>query len=187
VDDLTQIRDTISDLLSKKQPVLVAIDGYGGSGKTTLAQAIQSAFRDSATITLDDFATDTESGADRNRFLSQVLLPLSNGTAAKYQPFDWRIKALADWRVVQPEGLIIIEGVSVVWDDFHPFYDFRVWIDCPFELALQRVRERSQKTGIHKSSPKWFNVWEKEDREYGKTEPWKRADLVIRVPGSKEL
>jgi uridine kinase len=167
----------VRELLAHKQQVLLAIDGYGGSGKTTLARAIQSEFSGSAIITLDDFATDTTSGADRKRFISQVLVPLSEGNAAYYQRFYWREKTHADWITVKPKGLIIIEGVSVLGEDFLSYYDLLVWIDCSFELASQRMKERDK--NIH--NPTYFNVWENEDQEYGKTQPWKRADIIIHV------
>jgi uridine kinase len=184
MDEIKQIREIVAWLLAQKQPVLLAIDGYGGAGKTTLAKEIQNEFPGSSIITLDDFATDTESGADRKRFLSEVLVPLSEGRSANYQRFDWRAKSHADWITVKPEGLIIIEGVSVVGEDFKSYYDFRIWIDCPFELAVQRMKERDRKNGIGQNSPKWFNVCEKEDWEYGKTEPWRRADLIVKVRGA---
>src|ERR1700722_18857835 len=114
MEDLIQIREKVTELLSRKQPILLAIDGYGGSGKSTLAKEIQCKFPCSAIITLDDFATDTESGAGRERFLSQVLVPLSDSNAAHYQRFDWSKKSLAEWVEVKPEGLIIIEGVSIL-------------------------------------------------------------------------
>ena len=174
-----QIVTKIRELLSQKQLVLLAIDGYGGSGKTTLARAIQLNFPGSAIITLDDFATDTTSGADRNRFISHVLMPLSEGKDARYQRFNWREKILADWITVEPKGLIIIEGVSVLGEDFNSYYDLRVWIDCPFDIASQRMKERDK--NMH--NPTYFNVWEKEDAEYGKTEPWKRADLIVDARG----
>jgi len=59
MDVRDQIRETIGKLLVKKQPVLLAIDGYGGSGKSTLAKEIQSDFPGSSIITLDDFVTST--------------------------------------------------------------------------------------------------------------------------------
>jgi uridine kinase len=178
VKEFDSITTRIRKLLQGKQPILVAIDGYGGSGKTTLARAIHFEFPGSAIVTLDDFATDTESGADRKRFLSQVLVPVSKVNVANYQRFDWRAKALADWVAIKPEGLIIIEGVSVLGEDFNSYYDLRLWIDCPIEVASHRMKERDRKLGMH--NPVYFNVWEKEDREYGKTEPWKRADVIIK-------
>jgi uridine kinase len=177
MNDLETIREKVTGLLSQKQPVLLAIDGYGGSGKTTLARAVQSEFPGSTIITLDDFATDTTSGADRKRFLSQVLAPLSDTNAAHYQRFNWREKALADWITVEPNGLIVIEGVSVLGEDFNSYYDVRVWIDCSLELASQRMKERDK--NMHNS--KYFNVWKKEDSDYEKTEPWKRADFMVKV------
>ena len=177
MNDKEIIRAKVTELFFKKHLVLLAIDGYGGSGKTTLARAIQSEFPSAAIITLDDFATDNVSGADRKRFLSQVLVPISEGNFAQYQRFNWREKTLADWITVEPKGMIIIEGISVLAEDFNSFYDLRVWIDCPFEVASERMRERDK--NMH--NPTYFNVWEKEDREYGKTDPWKRADLIVTV------
>jgi uridine kinase len=173
---MIQIVDKIATLLTAQPRVLVAIDGYGGSGKTTLAKNIQSLFAGSTIVSLDDFATDTMSGADRTRFLSHVLIPLSNAQPARYQRFDWRTKSLAEWRSVEPNGLIIFEGVSILGTDFYAYYDLRIWIDCTFELASARMRKRDK--GLHNTT--YFNVWEKEDRDYGKTEPWTRADVIIK-------
>lgn len=180
MDELGTIREKVTELLTQKQPVLLAIDGYGGSGKTTLARTMQSEFPNSAIITLDDFATDPDSGADRKRFLSHVLMPISERKPAHYQLFDWPSKTLAEWRTVKADALVIIEGVSVLGEDFNSYYDVRIWIDCPFELASQRMKERDK--NMH--NPNYFNVWEKEDRDYEKTEPWKRADLLIKVRGA---
>ncbi len=179
--ELDSIVARIQELLEKKQPVLVAIDGYGGAGKTTLARAIQSEFLSSAIITLDDFATDIEGPADRKRFLSQVLLPLSNGIAANYQRFDWPTQALAEWREVRPNGLIIIEGVSTLGEDFNSYYDLRVWIDCPHELASQRGMERDKNIYGVNHEQLWKEIWIPGEREYGKTEPWNRADMIVPI------
>ena len=82
------IRAKVTELLAKKQLVLLAIGGYGGSGKSTLALEIQSDFPGSAIITLDDFAIPG-GGLDRKGIISQLLVPLSEGKPANYQRFDW--------------------------------------------------------------------------------------------------
>jgi uridine kinase len=120
-----QIVTMVRELLTQKQPVLLAIGGYGGSGKTTLARAIQSEFPGSEIVTLDDFAIPG-GGSDRKRILSQVLVPLSDGKTANYQRFDWSAQTLAEWKEVKPDGLIIIEGVSVLGDDFNSYFDLRI-------------------------------------------------------------
>jgi|ERR1700733_1932401 len=182
MEDLKQIRAKVIELLSKKQPALLAIGGYGGSGKSTLANEIQREFPGAVIITLDDFAI-SGGGSDRKRIISQVLVPLSEGKTSNYQRFDWPKQALAEWREVKPSGLIIIEGVSVLGDDFNSYYDFRIWIDCPLELASKRGMERDRKLYGNKHDQMWEEVWMNEDLECGKTEPWKRADLIINACG----
>jgi uridine kinase len=159
----------------------VAIDGYGGAGKTTLARAIQSEFLGSQIITLDDFETDTTSGADRKRFVADVLEPLVVKSFAKYQPFSWKNKMIMDWIEVKPHGVILLEGVSVLGQDFYSYYDLRIWINCPFELAQERMQGRERKAEHVSTLSHWFNVWEKEDKDYGLTEPWKRADIIVPI------
>jgi uridine kinase len=178
VDDKHKIIEVTRELLKKKQPVLVAIGGYGGSGKTTLARAIQNQFPNSTIITLDDFAVP-DGGSDRKRIISQVLLPLSEQRLARYQRFVWQQQSFMDWRELKPEGLIIVEGVSVLEEDFNSYYDFRIWIDCPLELASERGMARDRILYGSSYDRMWEEFWKKEDRDYGKTEPWKRADLVI--------
>lgn len=173
--------DRIRNLLETKDVVLVSIDGFGGAGKTTLANQIQQEFAGSRIITLDDFATDTTSGADRKRFLHHVLSPLSQNQPARYQRFSWKHRALTDWIEVPARGLVIIEGVSANGVDFHRYYDLRIWIDCSVELAQERMRERERRAGREFSRDNWFNVWEKEDEDYARTEPWKRADIILPV------
>ena len=125
----------------------------------------------------------TRSAPDRNRFLSQVLLPLSCGNESHYQRFDWNEEILTEWIAVRPESLIIIEGVSVLGNDFHSFYDLRIWIDCPIELASKRGMERDRNIYKVNNDQKWQEIWIKGDQEYAKTEPWKRADLTIKALG----
>jgi uridine kinase len=177
-----QIVTIVRELLTRKQLVLLAIDGYGGSGKTTLARAIQGEFPNSAIISGDDFAIPG-GGSDRKRIISQVLVPLSEGKTANYQRFDWPKQALAEWREVKPHGLIIFEGVSALGEDFNTYYDFRIWIDCAHELASQRGMERDKNIYGVDHDRMWKEIWIPEEREYGKTEPWKRADLIVNVIG----
>lgn len=162
-----------------KQPVLVAIDGYGGAGKTTLAKHIQAAFPGSRIICSDEFALP-QGGGDRKRMLDQVFLPLSEGRTATYQRFEWSKQALTDWIEIKPEGLIIIEGVQVLRDDFHSYFDLRIWIDCSLELAAQRGMERDRNILSSEDIKLWEERWMKEDRDYSLAEPWKRADLIIK-------
>lgn len=178
---LEQIKERVSDLLSQKQPVLLAVDGYGGAGKSTFAAKLQAEFPSSIVIGLDDFAVSEQILADRQRFLEQVLVPLSQGKQAKYQKFNWQKQMLDEWVTVEPEGLVILEGVSLLADDFNSHYDLRVWIDTPHEVASQRGMDRDKNVYKVDHNDLWNRIWIPREKEYAKTEPWKRADFVIKV------
>jgi adenylate kinase family enzyme len=78
-------------------PVLIAIEGYGGSGKSTFAAALSAALGRAYVVPIDDFIvkekiTDPswEKGAfDRQRLEDQVLKPARNGEAISYQKLLW--------------------------------------------------------------------------------------------------
>lgn len=178
MNELTTIVTRIRELLETKQPVLVAIDGYGGAGKTTFSKQIQAAFPDSQIICSDDFALP-EGGGDRARMLAQVFEPLSQGKSTIFQRFEWNSKSLTERKEIRPAGLIIIEGVQVLHDDFNSFFDLRIWIDCPLELATERGIARDRNVLSATDLQLWEERWMKEDRDYSMTEPWKRADIIV--------
>ncbi|NOT35544.1 MAG: uridine kinase [Candidatus Eisenbacteria bacterium] len=39
--------------------------------------------------------------------------------------------------------VVLFEGVFALRRDLRPRYDLRVWVDCPFEIALERARARN--------------------------------------------
>ena len=103
----------------------MAIDGAGGSGKTTLAQELAVA-TGAIVVHGDDFyrvmgievraSLTPEEGYRRNgdwqRLRAQLLAPLSRGVTANYQVYDWERNALGGWVRVEARGIILIEGVT---------------------------------------------------------------------------
>ncbi|MEK7109037.1 MAG: hypothetical protein AAB919_01205 [Patescibacteria group bacterium] len=179
-EDFGKVKEKISGLLAHKQPVLLAVDGYGGAGKSTFAAKIQQEFPGSVVITLDDFGTSRGEHSDRGRFMEQVLAPLHAGRATKYQRYDWKKDDLADWVEVKPEGLIILEGVSMLGEDFNPYYDLRVWLDVPHEVASKRGMDRDKNVYKVDHDEKWEKIWIPGEKAYAKSEPWKRADYILK-------
>src|SRR4051794_35706380 len=93
--------------------VLIGIDGPGGAGKSTLADAIANSLevRDVEIVHVDDFYLSSrdrpplkEHGidVDLSRLRHQIIEPLRRGELARYQRYDWRSDALAEWREVAP-------------------------------------------------------------------------------------
>ena len=74
------------------KPAFVAISGFGGSGKSRLAEAVSNEIEGSAIVPIDDFivgARDERSGNwrtfDRDRLKSEVLEKATIGYQLRYQ------------------------------------------------------------------------------------------------------
>ena len=65
---------------------IIAIDGLGGAGKSTLAAWLAEELRATAVIHTDDFASWDNPIDWWPVLIEQVLEPLAAGTAARFQP-----------------------------------------------------------------------------------------------------
>ena len=107
---------------------VLAIDGPGGAGKSTLALRVAEQLGGAPVIQTDDFASWINSLDWYPRLLGQVLAPLAAGRVARYQRYDWDTRTLAEWRDVQPGEYLIIEGVSSSRLAFRPYLAASVWV-----------------------------------------------------------
>jgi uridine kinase len=181
MNDFQQLLNEI-DKLNKTSTVLIAIDGFGGSGKSTLTEKIKNHFPDATIVHLDDFYSHELNRADRERLINQVIKPLKSNQTAKYQRYDWGKKELTEWIEINPGKIILIEGVSTLHDDFNHYYDFRLWIDYPQEEGFKRGLERDKKEYGVDTTDEWLNIWIPQEKEYFKTQkPKQKADLIVKL------
>jgi uridine kinase len=154
--------------------IVVGVDGGGGAGKSTFADRLSRAWEGSVVIHTDDFASWDNSLDWWPRLLEQTLIPLREGKPACYQRYDWDQKALAEWREVD-SNRIILEGVSSTRSEFRPFLAYKIWIDCPRGQRLARGLERDGKD--------WEPYWQKwmadEDTYFSRDHPQAHADLIV--------
>ena len=179
------------DARSRDGVALVAIDGMGGSGKTTLATALVE-LRDATVVHGDDFyrpmdaeeraGLDPEEGYqyyfDWQRLREEVLLPLAEGRDAAYRRYDWTTGDLApdELHRVSPSGTVVVEGVYTARPELADYYDLLVYVDTPHEESLRRLRERGDDHG----PIDWESRWRLAEEHYlATTRPEKRAHLVV--------
>ncbi len=173
------IIEKLSLLVSPNKTIVVGIDGRGGSGKSTLADRIQQKIPNSTIVHLDDIVYPM-GGADRHRLIAQVLTPIKNSQQGRYQTYDYSEKKFTDWKVVNPEEVVIVEGVSTLHDDTYKFFDLKIWVECPAEIGLKRgvARELAQR-GVD-TSKEWREKWLPEEEEYiTEQNPQQKADFII--------
>lgn len=170
-------------------PLIAAIDGGGGAGKSTLATAIRDALGDQVGIIRgDDFyrplrdvehrmstaQISYENYFDWERLRDDALIALRNGATAKYQRHDWSTDSLAEWIELTPTEIVIVEGVYSMRPELRELIDLAIFVDTPREERLRRMLARTQ------NSTAWIERWmAAEDWYFDHLEPSKHADLVI--------
>jgi uridine kinase len=159
---------------------IVAIDGRGGSGKTELAERLSLRLGDATVVHVDDFARPNVLGWESGRFRTQVLEPVLADRPGRYQRHDWGLDAPAEWHDVPVGGTLIVEGISSMLEELGVYWDYAVWVECPYDLRLQRGVERD---GVAMRSM-WTDFWMPAEDAYVEAQrPDLRADAI--VDGSK--
>ena len=122
-NSLTPIINSITALLSTAagRPILIALDGRCGSGKTTLAAQLAERFPGSRTIHTDDYylppaqrvpgwETLPCANMDLKRLRAEVLNPARAGQPFSYIAYSCREGACLPPVFCQPARLVIVEG-----------------------------------------------------------------------------
>lgn len=153
---------------------MVGIDGCGASGKTTLGGQLAGALG-AHVIHTDDFASWDNALDWQDRFLAQVIDPLSANKPARYQRYDWTLRQLAEWHDVPIGGTVLIEGVSATRTAFRPVLCYSIYVDAPRALRLQRGLARDGEDAL----PQWQTWMAQEDSYLVKDAPRAYADICI--------
>ena len=176
----------IDRLMAERERVLVAIDGGSASGKTTLGALLQSIYA-CPVFHMDDFFLRPEQrtperfsepggNVDRERFLSEVLLPLREGKMVDYRRFDCKTFTIASPRRIEPGRLNIIEGVYAMHPDLAPYYDLTVFLAVSAEKQRERILKRNAPAQAELFFDRWIPF---EQRYFAALNVPERCDLTI--------
>ncbi len=168
-------------------PITIAIEGSSASGKSTVASLLQKLY-DCTVFHMDDFFLRPEQrtperfsepggNVDRERFLSEILLPLSMNKTVRYRRFDCSEGALMPPIQIEPKRLVIVEGAYSMHPELAKYYDYSVFLDISPELQRERIKKRNPE-----SQDRFFNEWIPLERTYfEKTNVIKRCQLRIPI------
>ncbi|WP_310963322.1 uridine kinase family protein [Nocardioides terrisoli] len=149
---------------------LVCIDGPAGSGKTTVAAAI-----DAPTVHMDDLFRGWDGLATVDPTVRGVVEPLMHGRPGRYQRWDWITAAPAEEHLVAPAPLLVIEGVGAGTRAWAALCTVLVWVESDPVTRLAR--------GIARDGEKVRERWEKwmvdEQELFARERTRARADLVV--------
>ena len=170
---------------------LVAIDGRGGAGKSTIARQLRDRLSDARVIGVDDFWLPKSVRPERERVIAepgcdydwqrlrdQVIVLLSEDRPARYQRYDWETDALQEWHDVAVGGTVIVEGVFSTRKELASLYDLRIWVDLDEEVCLARGIARDG--GQHDEL--WREEWMPAYRSYmEQDDPLARSDVILKT------
>ena len=154
-NSLTPIINSITALLSTAagRPILIALDGRCGSGKTTLAAQLAERFPGSRTIHTDDYylppaqrvpgwETLPCANMDLKRLRAEVLNPARAGQPFSYIAYSCREGAYLPPVSCQPARLVIVEGSYSHHPSLASYYDIRIFVTCSPDEQARRLRRR---------------------------------------------
>jgi uridine kinase len=128
--------------------LVVAIDGHGAAGKSTIADAVAGAIG-AALVHTDDFFLGQPGGDpprleryyDWRRLRAEALEPLRAGHGAAFRRFDWeRGPGRGGQVTVRPSEVILVEGVLSAAPELADLVDRSVFVDTPRPERLRRLR-----------------------------------------------
>ena len=160
----------IIELADKKERVIVAIDGRCASGKTTLAREIAEKL-DCNIFHMDDFFLRPEQrsearrntpgeNVDHERFLSEVLIPLSKGESFSYEAFDCHTLGFKQPIAVTPKSIAVVEGSYACHPSLCGYYDLRIFSDIDPDEQMRRITERNGIEGAARFKALWIPLEE---------------------------
>ncbi|MBR3358703.1 MAG: hypothetical protein IKG46_12870 [Solobacterium sp.] len=182
---MTETERLLKQIREAEGPLRIAVDGRCASGKSTFAARLAE-MTGADVLHMDDFFLRPEQrseeryrtpggNVDHERFLEQVLVPLSEGREYTYQPFDCRIMELGTAEVRRPSRITITEGSYSLHPLLKDYYDIKVFLTVQQETQIERIRKRNPDK-VQRFIREWIPYEELYFREFD-TE--NQADIVI--------
>lgn len=176
----------VSQLLQSRERVCIAIDGNCCAGKTTMANRFGDVL-DATVFHLDDYflqphmrtqqrLSQPGGNVDAERFLAEVLLPVSSGETAHVQKYDCHADVLLAPVTVFSKRVTIIEGAYSLHPLLSGYYDLKIF--CRIDPALQetRILARNGAGALKMFQERWIPL---ENRYFLTLNIPEQCDLVI--------
>jgi para-aminobenzoate synthetase len=180
------------------RPIVIAIDGGSGSGKSTIAEILAQELN-AAWLPMDDFFSAQipdhywdqfsveerfEKCFDWERIRENALQPLRAGLPARWFAFDFVTGLREDGsygmetkpKILEPARVILLDGNFSASPFLADLVDCAILIDVPIEVRHARINTREDPEFLKQ----WHALWDPvEAFYYSQIRPKESYDLVI--------
>lgn len=176
------------DKMLESGSVRLAIEGGSASGKSTLGALLEEIY--GCTLChMDDFfllpemrteerLSEPGGNVHRERFLSEVLIPLSRGEDISYRRYACSSGKILEPTTKKPNRLFVTEGAYSTHPELRGFYNLTVFLDVSPELQRERIMKRNSPEVAAMHFSRWIPMEERYFAHFGTKE---YCDLVISI------
>ncbi|WP_394274801.1 saccharopine dehydrogenase NADP-binding domain-containing protein [Luteococcus sp.] len=165
------------------RPRIVAVDGRGAAGKTTLASDLAERVPGAVVVHTDDLAWH-EPLFGWAHLEHQLLTAARAGQEVHLVPPQWTARG-REGSIDVPAGspLVVVEGTGAAQRAVADLLDAVVWVQSDFEEAERRGIERDIAQGVNGDADEttaFWHAWMAHELDFfAEDRPWERADLVV--------
>ena len=173
VDELRRAAPDVSG-----RPLIVAIDGRGGAGKSVLARRLRAIVPSSEVVHTDDIAWNQAYFDWGDLMVENILRPVRRGQAVDFRPPAWiahgRPGAI---RVPAGTDVVWVEGTGIIRGEFAPWIDASIWLQGDLDEQERRLVARD---GDSAEQREHVAAWLAEELPLMlREQPWRRATVVV--------
>ena len=165
----------IDELLTKKDNLVIAIEGGSGSGKSTLANHLQKHYNCNI-IHTDDFFLPVKLRTDKRYLqaggnvhyerLKTVCKKLKHSKTFKYKVFNCQLLKYKGEITINPQNLTIIEGVYSMHPLLEIDYDFTIFLNLDYQKRCERILQRNGEEMLQVFIDNWIPLEDKYFNEF---------------------
>ncbi len=165
-------------------PLIVAVDGRGASGKSTLADRLAATATGCTVVHTDDLAWNEPLFAWFHLLRDGILEPARRRQPVSFVPPAWpQHGRQGTIEIPASTEVLIVEGVGAAHAAVADLLDMTVWMQADHIESERRGIARDLASGVNGDRDEtvaFWHTWYSAERAYlTEDRPWRRADVVV--------